>query len=300
LKKFLRTIINAHKRLFTLFNITYTQFESALTMKKILILFFLLIAYSCNNENDKEKNETNDLGDFNAYIDAKNLRLFAKEGVNDLFLENVGKAYEAMFEDNILIDESMRSHYLSISKSKYVYQRVGLFAEDNPNFDPGTPPSPFDDNATDYIWEIKEKGEEQIGEVIEHLLHTVTNVIYYLAYSNEWNYDDTSSLLNKAMQESIDKGIYDISSYDEIKNDKEIYNKILTQEYAYWLILAEWNYFIIAGKKMEGISGNEEFTIGTSLEIASQLPLGHKLYKEYIEKILSIPDPGTIKLLFPN
>ena len=109
--------------------------------------------------------------------------------------------------------------------------------------------------------------------MIEHLLHTVTNVIYYLAYSNEWNYDDTSSLLNKAMQESIDKGIYDISSYDEIKNDKEIYNKILTQEYAYWLILAEWNYFIIAGKKMEGISGNEEFTIGTSLEIASQLLL---------------------------
>ena len=56
----------------------------------------------------------------------------------------------------------------------------------------------------------------------------------------------------------------------------------------------------MAGKKMEGISGNEEFTIGTSSEIASQLPLGHKLYKEYIEKILSIPASSTIKLLFPN
>ena len=269
-------------------------------MKKIISLFFLLIVFSCSKVNIQEKNDTNDLGDFSSFIDAKSLRIFAKEGVSELFFKNVGKAYEAMFEDGSKIDESMRLHYFSTSKSKYVYQRVGLFAENDPNFDPGTPPNPFDDNATDYIWEIKDKGVEQIGEVIEHLLHTVTNVIFYLAYSNEWDYNNTSSLLNKAMHESIEKGVYDISSYDEIKNDKEIYNKILTQEYAYWLILAEWDYFIIAGKKMEGISGNEEFTIGTSSEIASQLPLGHKLYKEYIEKILSIPDSSTIKLLFPN
>ena len=44
-----------------------------------------------------------------------------------------------------------------------------------------------------------------------------------------------------------------------LKNDKDIYNKILTQEYAYWLVLAEWDYFTIAGKKMDGISGNDEF-----------------------------------------
>ena len=41
-------------------------------------------------------------------------------------------------------------------------------------------------------------------------------------------------------------------------------------------------------------------TIGTSSEIATQLPLGHKLYKDYIEKILSIPDSDTIISFFPN
>tara|TARA_B110000467_G_scaffold32337_1_gene29265 strand:+ start:741 stop:1550 length:810 start_codon:yes stop_codon:yes gene_type:complete len=269
-------------------------------MKKIFLLFSLLTIFSCSKEDNQDEKESNELGDFSSYIDVKSLRIFAKESVSESFLNNVAKTYELMFEDGSIIDESMRSHYFATSKSNYVYQRVGVFAEDDPNFNPGTPPSPYDDNVTDYIWEINEKGEEQIGEVLEHLLHTVTNVIFYLAYPNEWDFDNTSSLLNEAMNESIEKGIYDISSYNEIKNDNEIYNKILTQEYAYWLILAEWNYFIMAGKKMEGISGNEEFTIGTSSEIASQLPLGHKLYKEYIEKILSIPDPGTIKLLFPN
>ena len=72
-------------------------------------------------------------------------------------------------------------------------------------------------------------GEEQIGEVIEHLLHTITNVILYLAYPKEWDYNKSSSELSLAMQESIDKGIYDISSYDDLKNDKEGYNKVLTQ-----------------------------------------------------------------------
>ena len=267
-------------------------------MQKIIILFLLLITFSCSKEDSQEKNNANDLGGFSAFIDAKNLRIFAKEGVREVFLKNVGKAYEAMFEDASNIDESMRFHYFSTSKSEFVYQRVGLFGENDTNFDPGTPPSPFDDNVTDYIWELKEEGVEQIGEVIEHLLHTVTNVVLFLSYPNEWDYNNSSSLLNKAMQESIEKGVYDISSYDEIKDDKEIYNKILTQEYAYWLILAEWDYFIIAGKRMEGITGNEEFTIGTPTEIATQLPLGHKLYKDYIEKILSIPDSETIKSLF--
>jgi len=269
-------------------------------MKKIFLLFSLLIIFSCSKEDNQDEQESNELGDFSAYIDVKSLRIFAKEGVSGTFLNNVAKTYELMFEDGSTIDESMRSHYLETSKSKYVYQRVGVFAENDPNFKPGIPPSPFDDNVTDYIWQINEQGEEQIGEVLEHLLHTVTNVIFNLAYPNEWDFDNTSSLLNEAMNESIAKGIYDISSYDEIKNDNEIYNKILTQEYAYWLILAEWNYFIMTGKKMEGISGNEEFTIGTSSEISSQLPLGHKLYKNYIEKILSIPDSDTIKSLFPN
>jgi hypothetical protein len=50
---------------------------------------------------------------------------------------------------------------------------------------------------------------------------------------------------------------------------------------------------------MDRMSGNEEYTIGTSSEISSQLPLGHKLYKDYVEKILSIPDSEMILSLFP-
>ena len=109
----------------------------------------------------------------------------------------------------------------------------------------------------------------------------------------------SSSRLRLATQEAIEKGVYDVSDYDEIKGDKEGYNKIITQEYAYWLILAKWDYFDISGNTEGGsITGNNEFTLGTPDEIREKLPLGHQLYVDYIEKILTEPDKKFIESLF--
>ena len=251
------------------------------------------------SNNTSSSNNTNQ--DYPNFIDAMKMRIFAKEGVSSEFLQNVGKAYEEMFNDGPKIDESMRALYLSTTEENYVYQRVGLDgSEVSSSFEPGDPPAPYSDNATDFIWEMEQGGTDQIGEVIEHLLHTVTNVILYLSFPEEWDYNNPSSQLSIAMQESIDKGIYDISDYDELlDNDPEIYKKILTQEYAYWLILAEWDYYVTAGKKEEEISGNGEFTIGTPGEISETLPLGHELYTNFAEKILTVPDKEVIKSLFP-
>ena len=304
--------------------------------KKITLLLFLLLILSCssgessdnsddmneiNSENITENTTTSDNSstsnnnntsnnstssnntneDYPNFIDAMKLRIFAKEGVSSEFLQNVGKTYEAMLSEGVNIDESMRTLYLTTSEENYVYQRVGLDgSQASSNFEPGDPPEPFADNATDFIWQMEQGGADQIGEVIEHLLHTVTNVILYLSYPEEWDYNNPSSQLSLAMQESIDKGIYDISDYNELlDNDPEIYKKILTQEYAYWLILAEWDYYVTAGKKEDGISGNGEFTIGTPEEISETLPLGHELYKNFVEKILTEPDKEIIVSLFP-
>lgn len=269
---------------------------------KALIKFFLIVPIiffiSCGDSESESGSSENTNNDFPNYVDSNNLRIFARQGVSTTFLKNVGITYDEMFKASSNIDQSMRSKYFSISKDKYVFQRVGVdgMASDS-NFEAGTPPTPYGNNATDYIWEMDTGGADQIGEVIEHLLHTITNVVLYLTYS-DWNYKDSSSLLYLAMMEAIDKEIYDISSYADLKND-EAYQKIITQEYAYWLILAEWDYYETTGKKANGITGNEEFKIGTSSEIQTELPLGHKLYKNYIDKIFSIPNKNKIISLFP-
>ena len=50
---------------------------------------------------------------------------------------------------------------------------------------------------------------------------------------------------------------------------------------------------------MKLIMGNGEFTIGTPAEISETLPLGHELYKNFVEKILTEPDKEIIVSLFP-
>ena len=46
------------------------------------------------------------------------------------------------------------------------------------------------------------------------------------------------------------------------------------------------------------MTGNGEFTLGTPNEIREQLPLGHQLYLDYAEKILTEPDKQLIESLF--
>ena len=263
-------------------------------MKRKLLVLCLLF-FSCG-DNSYLANI-----DFTQYVDSNNLRIFGKEDVSSAFLDKVAQSYDAMLGDNQKIDQSMRSKYLQTSKDEYVYQRVGLeesFSKNEEYAHNTEVPRPYKHNCTDFIWEENQGGPRQINEVIEHLLHTVTAVILNLTYPNDWGYMNSYSRLRQATQEAIDKGVYNVSDYDEIKGDKEGYNKIITQEYAYWLILAEWDYFLISGNKQEGMSGNREFTLGTPNEIRNQLPLGHKLYEEYVEKILTKPDKNLIESLF--
>ena len=267
-------------------------------MKKWILLLTIALFISCGGSDSEGESSGETSNDFPNFVDSNNMRIFARKGVSNSFLNNVGSAYGEMFKENSNIDQSMRSNFLNVCKEKYVYQRVGVDGmANNSNFNPGTPPKPYDDNATDYIWEMQTGGADQIGEVIEHLLHTVTAVTMYLAYP-DWNYKSSNSQLYLAMMEAVNKGVYDISDYDNLKGE-DVYERIITQEYAYWLILAEWDYYEVAGKKDNGMTGNGEFTLGTSSEIKSQLPLGHKLYQDHIEKILSIPNKEKIISFFP-
>jgi len=240
-------------------------------------------------------NGTNSM--FTQKITQNGLAIFGREDVSSSFLTNVGKAYEAMLQTSSHIDTAMRSSYNSTISAQYVYQRVGLNSPSNYSTMDGGASNPYGDNAVDYIWEGG-SGADQIGEVLEHLLHTVTAVGFKLTFSNAWDYNNKNSQLYKAMQQAVDAGDYDISTYAEI-DDAEQYNRIITQEYAYWLILAEWDYFVEAGKVQSGYgNGNEEFKLGKPAEIISRNPLGHQLYQDYAEKILSVPSKTLMASLF--
>jgi len=279
-------------------------------IKKIFLCLLLTIgliqsSIAASNESDFMVYSNQQFNPFIKYIDVKNLRFFSLEEASNEFLKKVGRAYLLLLEENKKIDYEMRAQYLDISKDHFIYQRIGRQGPEyyenkfNTSFD-RLPHSrtiengPFRDNVTDYIWEYKKGDDSQINEVIEHLLHTITNVAFTIQFS-DWDWQNPSSLISLASQEAIDKGIYNISDYREILNsgDREGFNKVITTEFAYWLIAAEWG----LGDFLE--IPNSEFRLNNYKEIAEKLPLGHRLYKCYVEKILSPPKLDDLLSIFP-
>ena len=245
---------------------------------------------------------------FNRYVDIKNLRLLVLDGVSDEIVIKISKTYENMFQDNGSIDQSKRDTLLNTLKNNYVFQRVGRA---NPDAYGGEPPccpdyahhidteniNDFAHNASDYIWEKNpEESERQTIEVIEHLLHTITDQGFRHAFPETWEWNNSNSLLNMAMNQAIEKKIYNIESYKFIKNiDPVGYRKTIATEYAFWMILSAWNMFETAK-----ISANEEWNLDSAKELKDKLDLSWKLYEETVLPVLSVPDQNLIASLYSD
>ena len=167
---------------------------------------------------------------FNRYIDSHGLRIFVLDDVSNSFIKKVTATYEAMLTTTSLIDTEQRATFKETLENNYVFQKVGVegpeyYGGGNNFQEPHPINGNYRDEQTDYIWEGTSRtyGEKtniqaaasQTGNVIEHLLHTITSIGFNLAYP-EWKWADSSSSINLAMQQAIDGGYYDISSYASV------------------------------------------------------------------------------------
>ena len=238
--------------------------------------------------------------DYHRYIDVAGLRMFVLPEVGEEFIYKVGEIYYLMLQEGEHIDQDVRSSYLKTVKNDFVFQKIGYEGPERYGLDsdpPGIdccPGKGYEDNQTDFIWEYPSaSGDDQIGEVVEHLLHTVTGVAFALEFT-EWNWENPNSEIVLAMNEAIEKNIFDISSYEEIKNSGNIedFNRITSIEFAFWGIVTEWGYGDIYDLP------HDEFTISTPSEVKEQLPLFHKLFEDTIKTIFTPPNKDYLRELF--
>ena len=231
---------------------------------------------------------------FDRYADIETLRIFALPEVSDEYLRKVGAIFKLMFDDNSNIDKNLQNEFFQTMKDNYVYQRVGYKGPelydmdgDNPKID-CCPENNYDDNQTDYIWEPEGQGDPT-GEIIEHALHTITNVAFKLM-SSDWDYTDSGSKLRLAYKEAVDKKLFNEESYAPLKGGDDFY-KVTTQEYFFWVIVAEWDLGFLWDLP------NEEFLIKNKEDLADKLPMSHQMFLSFAEKILSPPKLSTIEAI---
>ena len=228
---------------------------------------------------------------FDRYADIGTLRIFALPEVSDDYLVKVGSIYKLIFdEDNSKIDRNLKNEFFQTIKNDYVYQRVGY--KDGDFYDLGSenskidhPGNNYEDNQTDFIWE-PEGSDDPTGEIIEHALHTITNVAFRLM-SSDWDYENSSSKIRLAYDEAVNNGMFNEDIYKGIPS--EDFMKIATQEYFFWVIITEWELGFLWDLP------NEEFLIKNKEELAEKLPASHQLYQDFVIKILTPLDIDMVK-----
>lgn len=213
----------------------------------------------------------------------------AKDDISDSFLLKVAKTMKEMFPRTEGVDQELQEKVLQdlyrynalipvvkgekdLESSKEVMKEFSKLARENSICDI-----------------IMEDGENKVLEVVEHILHTVTDVGLHYNLSDQWGLTK-ESMVYKSMQEAINKKIYNISNYSDIPKG-DVKDRILIQEYAYWLITSAWNIQEVYGL------GEEEWKLKNKEMLKESLPSGYELFEMNIPKIMMKPSKETLNSL---
>ena len=229
---------------------------------------------------------------YDKHANSYGLVLAGLPDVTDEFVINVANITNKILAENDSTNSSSRDALLNSIINNSAFQRIGKTSmssydpqlnEDNyPGWDN------INDNfdVIDFIWEATAESDSQtkanqINSILEHLLHTLT--LQFDRTFNNWSYDDQNSELNLAMQEAIEMGYYDTTGmYTDV--DAATRQRIVAQEFAYWMILTEWDL-----KSLYAPDSSPEWTVETASQMQTLLPLAHTLFTDSVNGILVNP-----------
>ena len=238
------------------------------------------------------------------YYDVESLRIFASEDVSDRFMSSVAATYTLMFSTNRKgfnmggsrspIDIDLQNTFFKTIRDERVFQKI-LYVENDSSYDEAMkdlissyPGGGYQHNYHGHIVEHGNVIQNQ-REIIMQSLGTIIMTLKLM--SDDFDHWDPNSALSKAYQEAVDKNLFSYTperpEFEKMSEEQTIY-KFLAR-----VILTEWgNRFI------DNFSGEGVLRIEHKDDLIEKLPLSHKLYVEYIEKILYPIDQNLLNKIY--
>ena len=130
----------------------------------------------------------------------------------------------------------------------------------------------------------------QVMEVVEHILHNVTDIGLHYAYPDEWDISDNSSLA-AAVRKAVDKGYYDVSQYEDI----DVRDRVIQQEFAYWVVSTAWNL-----QEPYGPTTEQEWQIRDRNDLQAKFPDFFAVYERTVDRIMVAPGAATLESIGPT
>ncbi len=230
------------------------------------------------------------------HLNAFGITLAAEQSVSDEFLTLVGQIIKEIFPTLDGIDKEAQSAVLThlyryrallpVPKTEGSLERV--MEQDPEGFDR----IQQENSLCDIIMAEVPRG--QVMEVVEHLLHAITDVGLHYQFPGEWGISRDSDLW-RAMQKAIAEGHYVIDSYDDLREaGQEIQDRVLLQEFAYWFISTAWNLQEPYGPT------EEEWQVKDRAELAELFPEFFAVYERTAMKVMRAPSLETLEELGPK
>ena len=224
-------------------------------------------------------------------LSAYGLTLVAREDISDDFMRLVGRTIVEMFPRGPEMDAAMQAEVLA---NHHIYGAVIPVPL-------GRDYSFMQTSADDWarlesensVCDVIMQGVRgQVMEVVEHILHYVSDIGLHYAYPDEWGFGPDSALV-QGMRDAVDRGYYVISQYSDI-DDLEVRERVLVQEFAYWVITTAWDLQEDYGPR------EAEWQVTDRDDLRVKLPEMDALMERTVDRIMVAPSRGTLAEIGPT
>jgi len=231
--------------------------------------------------------ETNEYEPFNKKLTVCGIILIGRDDISDDFMQKVAETIKEIFSPNgENINKDLQEDLI---RNMYKYRTViPLFKGED--FDFTSSDEELWDRTTreNSICDIIMEGVPgQVTEVVEHILHFVTDIGMHYTFPDEWGISKSSKLY-ELMQQAIDNQYYDVAQYSDINNDADRL-RVLLQEYAYWIIYTSWDLREPYGPQ------EAEWFIMNSSELNDKLPQSYQLFQKIVPKVMVRPSKEMLE-----
>lgn len=235
---------------------------------------------------------TNAYPPFTKELTAYGLKLVARDDASDDFLRLVARTIAEIFprDDNLDLDkqaEILANHYRYRAVIPVPVGNDFSFGEDDPQ---GWERTAGNNTICDIIMQDVPRG--QVMEVVEHILHYVSDVGLNYTFPEDWGINESSALA-RAMQKSIDEGYYDVEQYGDETGEERF--RVIMQEFAYWIISTAWNL-----QEPYGPQGEAEWTIVNDADLREKLPEFYQVYERTVGRTMVAPSRETLQEIGPT
>ena len=224
---------------------------------------------------------------FTKKLEVCGVTLIARDEISNDFMKNVGNTISDMFSITSDTDLDMQRRVI---ESLYKYNTViPLFYGEDWNISHSEENSWDETSSANSLCDIiMEDIPNQVMEVVEHILHHVTDVGLHYAMNDDWGLLSDSELY-RVTNDAIISGDYDIAQYSDI-GEEDVRNRVILQEYAYWIIYTAWDL-----RKKYGPT-ESEWSIISRNELATKQSGSYDLFTRTIPKVMTCPGDSILNL----